>query len=134
MLKYVSVSKKISLSVSTYLLSPLRAYSHIRPRPMNAIVLCPLSAWRPGPQLHPRAFISRSTDLLHVSLERPLLFPAGSSAWPLLHIHLHLHLQIMGICKATCQPFIDCPYHFPFVVNSLFKCISRGCGYHEFRQ
>ena len=53
------------------------------------------------PQLHPRAFISRSTDLLHVSFGCPLLFPAGVQrmaifgmdvggillTWP---IHLHL--------------------------------------------
>ena len=52
-------------------------------------------------QLHPRAFISRSTDLLHVSFGRPLLFPPGVQrmatlgmdiggillTWP---IHLHL--------------------------------------------
>ena len=35
---------------STYLrLSPLRACSHIRPTPRNAILFCPLPALRPGP-------------------------------------------------------------------------------------
>ena len=67
----------------TYLLNRLRVGSHIRPNPKNANVACPLQASSPGP--NPRAFISRSTDLLHVSLG----FPAfschqGSSAWPLL--------------------------------------------------
>ena len=86
----------------TYLRSPLRACSHIRPTPRNAIVVCPLPALRPGPQLHPRAFISRSTDLLHVSFDRPLLlFPAGVQRMDILGIDvggilftwpIHLHL------------------------------------------
>ena len=53
------------------------------------------------PQLHPRAFISRSTDLLHVSFGRPLLFPAGVQRMAILGIDvggilfkwpIHLHL------------------------------------------
>ena len=54
------------------------------------------------PQLHPRAFISRSTDLLRVSFGRPLLlFPAGVQRMAILGIDvggilftwpIHLHL------------------------------------------
>ena len=54
------------------------------------------------PQLHPRAFISRSTDLLQVSFGRPLLlFPAGVQHMAILGIDvggilftwpIHLHL------------------------------------------
>ena len=69
----------------TYLLSPLRACSHIRPTPRNAIVVCPLPALRPGPNstrvpssLAPRTF---STSLLVVPSS---CFRRGSSAWLLL--------------------------------------------------
>ena len=65
-------------------------------------MVCPLPALRPGPQLHPRAFISRSTDLLHVSFGRPLLlFPAGVQRMAILGIDvggilftwpIHIHL------------------------------------------
>ena len=54
------------------------------------------------PQLHPRAFISRSTDLLRVSFGRPLLlFPTGVQRMAILGIDvggilftwpIHLHL------------------------------------------
>ena len=65
---------------------------------------CGLSAasFATWPQLHPRAFISRSTDLLHVSFGRLfLLFPAGVQRMAILGIDvggilftwpIHLHL------------------------------------------
>ena len=101
---YVHYVVMSTVSLLTYLLSPLRARSQIRPTPMNAVLFCPLPALRPAPppQLHPRAFIYRSTDLLHVSFGRPLLMsPVGVQrmatlgidvggillTWP---IHLHL--------------------------------------------
>ena len=66
----------------TYLLSPLRACSHIRPTPRNAIVFCPLPVLRPGPNstrepssLAPRTF---SMSLLVVPSS---CFRRGSSAW-----------------------------------------------------
>ena len=66
----------------TYLLSPLRACSHIRPTPRNAIVVCPLPALRPRPNstrqsssLAPRTF---STSLLVIPSS---CFRRGSSAW-----------------------------------------------------
>ena len=64
------------------LLSPLRACSHIRPTPRNAIVVYPLPALRPGPNctrepssLAPRIF---PTSLLVVPSS---CFLRGSSAW-----------------------------------------------------
>ena len=89
----------------TYLLSPLCVYSYIRQTPArNAIVVCLLTASRPGPNsTRGPPSLSLSTDLLHVSFGRPLLlFPAGASACIatlgmdvggiLLTCPIHLHL------------------------------------------
>ena len=53
-------------------------------------------------QLHHRAFISRSTDLLHVSFGRPLLLPAGVQRMATLGI------DVSGI-------LLTCPTHLPLL-------------------
>ena len=103
----------------TYLLiSPLRACSHIRPTPRNANLI---ATW---PQLHPRAFVSRSTDLLHVSLVAPSsCFRRGSSAciatleidvggilltWPIqLHLLFFTSNEMGSIPVRTCSSALD---------------------------
>ena len=68
------IQVSVTLQTSTYLLSPLRACSHIRPTPRNAIVVCPLPALRPGPNstrepssLAPRTF---STSIFYFGVRR----------------------------------------------------------------
>ena len=51
-----------ALDLLTYLLNPLRACSHIRPTPRNAIVICPLPASRLAPT---------PPESLHLSLHVP---------------------------------------------------------------
>ena len=85
-----------------YLLNPLRACSHIRPTPRNAIVICLLPASRPSLNSN-REPSSLSTDLLHVSFGRPLLLIlAGVQRMATLGIDvggilltcpIHLHLR-----------------------------------------
>ena len=69
---------------------------------MHGLSVASFSIW---PQLHPRAFISLSMDLLHVSFGRPLLllFPAGDQRMATLGIivggilltcPIHLHLLL----------------------------------------
>ena len=72
----------------TACISPLRACSHIRPTPRNAIVVCPLPALRSGPNSTRKPLnISRSTDLLRVSFGRLLLlFPTGAQRMAILGI------------------------------------------------
>ena len=76
--------------------SHLHTCSYIRPTPMNAIVVC-FATW---PQLHHRAFISRPTDLIHVSFGRSLLMsgwsPAYGNSWNggiMLTCPIHLQLS-----------------------------------------
>ena len=57
------------------------------------------------PQLHPRASISRSTDLLHVSFGRLLLFPAGVQRMATLGI------DVGGI-------LLTCPIHSIFITST----------------
>ena len=37
---------------------------------------------------------------------------------------LHFHVQIIGLCKAKYSLALKFPYHFPFIVTSIFKDIS----------
>ena len=64
--------------VLTYLLSPLRACSHRKTDTEERHRVLSAACFATWSKLYPIAFISRSTDLLHVSFGRPLLlFPAG---------------------------------------------------------
>ena len=76
--------------------------SHIKPTPRTTISVCLLPALRRLAQLHLRAFVSRSTDLLHVSFGRPLLlFPAGVQRMATLG------MDVGGI-------LLTCPIHLDF--------------------